>query len=333
MLAGCAEDRAGSVQGATNSAMSGVVRAESTARQSDAAPAGDTQGPDGAGRPGQRPAATLVGQRIEWSQISPQLAEVAGGLVLEEACIELLARRELENRGLSITPEDVAAEETLLTAAMERAGAGGARSSDLIMQMRAARGLGPARYKALLERNAMLRRLVRDESEPTEEQIAQGLTVRYGPRYVARILVTAGQQEAAQVLGRIGQLPPEQRQMAFAAEAFTRSSDPSKDRGGLLEAISPADPTYASAVRAALPGLKVDGLSPIIALDNGYAVLLGAQVIPAQTAPADGRDRVREELRTRLERVGMDQLARRMLLSTPPTIFDSAMNWSWQNRK
>lgn len=261
------------------------------------------------------------------------MGEAAGATVVEEVAIDLLARRELESRGLTITRSDVDAEEGLLLTALTRAGAGGPRAGELIMQMRAARGLGPARYRSLLERNAILRRLVKDECEPSPEQLSQGMEVRFGPRYVARIIVTSSQQEASVVHSKVNSLPEDQREVAFATEAFTRSADPSKDRGGLLEPISPADASYASAVRAALPGLKPHHLSPIIALDSGYAVLMGVSKIEGQTPPPDGEELVRGELRARLERVAMDQLARRLLLNSPPTVFDSSINWSWQNRK
>jgi hypothetical protein len=278
-----------------------------------------------------RPAATLIGQRIEMADLMPLLGEAAGVVVMEEVTIDLLARRELERRAMTISTADVKAEEDLLMQAMERAGApiGG----EVILDMRAARGLGPARYKALLERNAMLRALVRDEAEPTQEQITQGMAVRYGDRYVVRILVAATQGEAAGIRQRLAALPVEERSVAFATEAFTRSTDASRERGGLLEPISPADASYASAVRTALPVVGVNELSSVLALDNGFAILLGVEKIAGQTPPADGTERVRAELRSRLERVAMDQLARRMLAESPPTVFDSSMNWVWSRRK
>lgn len=325
LCAGCESERQVSIPDATRDSMKGVRAAEANVSQSPPTTRDSHSS--------ERPAATLIGQRIEWGQIEPLLGEAAGSTVMEEVAIDLLARRELENRGLTITKADIDAEESLLTGALERAGARGPRASELIMQMRAARGLGPLRYRALLERNAMLRRLVLEECEPTPEQLALGMQVRFGPRIVSRIIVTPTQQEVGAIHARLTASSPESREMLFAAEAFRSSIDPSKERGGLLEPISPADASYASAVRSAIEGLAPGQVSPIVGLDNGYAIFLGVSRIEAVTPPADGEEKVRQEIRTRLERVAMDQLARRLVQASPPTIFDSSMNWSWESRQ
>lgn len=303
--------------------MSGVEKAEEIANQKD------TQSRPESGRP----PVMLLGQPISWTEVSPRLGEAAGAAVLEELVIDALAQRELDLRGQSISAGDIQAEEALLTAAVTRTGTSPAQTAELMTQMKKARGLGPVRYKALLERNAILRRLVHDECEPSAEQVSEGMAVRYGPRYVARIIVTAAQQDAGRIHSRISALPEETRAAAFAAEAFRSSIDPSKDRGGLLEPISPSDVSYASGVRGVLTTLEPNKLSAIIALDNGYAILLGESTISGTPAPADAVERVRVEIRTRLERVAMDQLARRMLLAAPPTVFDQSMRWAWDNRR
>lgn len=322
---GCAADRRPTTfERATDSALGGVRAAEASAPN----PTRHAESPaDG------RPAATVMGRPIEWSLLNSMLAEASGSAVIEEVSIDHLARRELERRGLTIDPADVEAEERALLAALGRSGTAPAEAGELVMQMRRTRGLGPVRYKAMLERNAMLRRLVRDECEPTTEQVTQGMEVRHGPRHVCRIIVTPSRTAATTIRARLGALPDDQRQAAFAAEAFTESADPSRDRGGLLEPISPADASYASAVRTAVAGLAANQVSPVIALDNGYAILIGVRTIPGEAPGPDAPQRVRDEIRARLERVAMDQLARRLLAESPPTVFDSSLNWSWQSRR
>ncbi|MCG3122367.1 MAG: hypothetical protein GIKADHBN_00754 [Phycisphaerales bacterium] len=323
-LSACAGDQPVSTHQATDDALQGVREAEKS-----------VQSPAAASAPGAsaRPTVTVSGIPVDMDRVLPVLGEAAGAVAVEETAIDLLARRELERSGLTISTADIQAEERALQDALERAGAGGPGTGDLIMQMRRSRGLGPVRYAALLERNAMLRRLVRDECEPTAEQVAQGIEVRYGPRYVVRIIVAATQLEAAEIRGRLAEIPADQRQVAFATQAFERSIDPSRDRGGLLEPISPADVSYAASVRSAVTALPPNELSAVIALDNGFALLLGVRSIAAESQPADAAQRVRAELRSRLERIAMDQLARRLLATSPPTVFDASMNWSWQSRR
>ncbi len=303
--------------------MQGVVQAETQVKDA----------PPGVRAADSRPAAVVQGRPIPWSDVVPLLSEAAGAAIIEELAIDSMASRELQSRGLSIHQADVDAEEALLTGAVARTGATAAQTAELLMQMRRSRGLGPERYRALLNRNAILRALVRDECEPTDEQVSQGLDVRYGPRYVCRIIVTGSQQEASGLHSRLSAVPEDARTAAFAAEAFRTSVDPSKERGGLLEPISPSDASYAGGVRRAAAALEKGKLSPIIALDNGYAILLGEEVIAAQPAPPDASRRVRAEIRTRLERGAMDQLARRLLMSAPPTLFDPSLHWSWENRR
>jgi parvulin-like peptidyl-prolyl isomerase len=330
-VGGCAGD--GDSASHDRRSMEGVRQAEATVQRDRSSRSGASDGGDSDATGSTRPALIVAGETVPWSLLLPMLGEAAGASVVEEAAVDALARREFRSRGWTIGESDLAAEESALADAMERAAAGPARAGEVLSQMKKSRGLGPVRYRSLLERNAMLRRLVRDECEPTAEQVAQGVEVRHGPRVIARIIVTGSQVQAAAVRSRVEALPEPSRAAAFAEEAFRSSIDPSRDRGGLLEPISPVDASYAAAVRGAIKSLRKDQISPIVALDNGFAILLGVGEIPGRPPPADASAKVRAEIRARLERVAMDQWARRALAQSPPTVFDSSLNWAWESRR
>jgi hypothetical protein len=74
-------------------------------------------------------------------------------------------------------------------------------------------------------------------------------------------------------------------------------------------------------------------LSPIIRLENGYALLLSEGSVAAVTPPADAQNLARARVRLREERVAMERLARKFLQSAQVTIFDRTLDWSWNARR
>lgn len=298
----------------------------------------ETNGPSS---PGRQPAAVIDNEPVSWDELRAALGEASGGAVVEELVLDRLVRREMTDRNITLTPAEVARERELFDDQLRRSvvapdgAAGGGSVGDqapkLLAQLQRSRGLGPTRFNALLERNASLRRLVRDDVLIDEPAITRELESRFGPRVRCRIIVTGTESEAARARARLDDGSPGLSDR-FAAQARAISLDPSASRGGLLEPISAADLSYAAAVRSALRNLPAGQLSPIIVLDNGFAILLGEGDAPAQPIPASARASIESELRLRQERIAMDRLAQRLMNSAQITVFDPSLGWSWQNR-
>ncbi len=276
-----------------------------------------------------RPLATVDGRSITLEQVKTALIEAAGGVVLEEAVLDELLAREAEARGVRISADDIAAERTRL---IETFGTGGvARSADeaerLLRSIRAARGLGEARFAALVRRNATMRALVRDEVVMTDAALDQAREFRHGPRYRARLIVAATAAEATEALRRIdgGE--------NFSVVAAEVSVDASAARGGVLEAISPADASYPSAVRSALRSMKEGEHSPPIAVESGFAILRLDEIVPASSAGGVNEAALERDVRTAQERVLMTRLARRLLDSARITILDRSLDEAWRVRR
>lgn len=283
------------------------------------------------------PAAFINRQPVPWEQIQPLLAEAAGAAVLEEVALDRMLAAEYRSRlgkdPDELSPSRVAEERQRLTESIERSGAEPDSAEELIRSLRLARGLGDARFAALLRRNALLRDLVAPQVQITDELVRQRFEVRYGPRYRARILTTATDADAADSLRTLLAEGPGDRTIRFADLAARVSTDESGARGGQIEPISPADPAYSPALRAALTRLEPGELSGVLDLQPGYGVALLEEVLPATPVDfASVQHDVEAELRSRQERLLMDNLARRLLLSAEVSPVDPALGWAWRNR-
>ncbi|MBC7772323.1 MAG: peptidylprolyl isomerase [Pyrinomonadaceae bacterium] len=280
--------------------------------------------------------ALIGGEPVGWNELTPSLAEAAGGIVLEEAALERVLTRELKNRTLTIADSDIEHEKQMLVDSLGRGIAlAGEQTSEIIDRIRRTRGLGEVRFAGLMRRNAMLRRLVRDDVQITPADIQTAHAIRYGQRYRARLILVRSEPEAAEILARLrgkDARAPEQ----FASVAAQRSIDPSAARGGEIGTVSAADPSYPLAVREAVVALSPGAFSAPVALEQGYAILSVDEVIPATSTSIDlvSAD-LERDIRVVREKSEMNKLAERLLRSVTVTPLDGSLNWgwnSWQNQ-
>jgi hypothetical protein len=277
---------------------------------------------------GNRPAALVGNETVTWNELSVPLAEASGAAVLEEICLDRLVSRELQNVGLTLEPGAIQREEDLLRETLTlTAGVPAVQQGDVLQQLRRTRGLGENRYSSLLRRNAMLRRLVRDDVKVTPEDVQQAFEIRYGQKFQTRLILVTTERDAAAAAAslRNGEL--------FADVATRLSTDQSRLRGGLIGSISPADPNYPLALRKAIAGTPVGTPSEVIALEQGYAIILVEQVIPPTAADFGSvSSQLEHEVRLVRERAAMDRLAAQLLRTTTITVLDPALDWSWKSR-
>ncbi len=301
----------------------GSRRGESGA---DRAPTGTKPGADAPRAARERGAAVaLIGDgSIDASTLHAALFEAAGALVLEEAALDAALDAELVGAGLSVTPDDVERERALLARAIDSEGPGGAAMID---RVRRSRGLGPTRFPALLARNAKLRRLVAPGVAVSDDDARREAAIDVGERLTARIIVCAAQRQASEIRERVAGAADVAA--AFAREAMAHSTDESAARGGLLPRFHPASPGVPVALRRALEPLTPPALTPVIALDDGFAVAwLEAREAGREPTPAD-IDAARERARTRAERLAMERLARDLIARARVTPLDESLRWSW----
>lgn len=279
-----------------------------------------------------RPAAVIAGNPVSDEFLASLAFEAAGREILEDVTLDLLLADRLRQQGLSVTPQDVEFERRSLLNSVSRSADNTAVPGELVTRIRQDRGLGPRRFEALLTRSASLRKLVAPQVSITDQQVDTAMEVRYAERRIARIIVVPTRQEAADARREIESMAGPERSARFSQIAARVSSDPSSLRGGLLEPISVADATYPQSVRSALASLTPGGLSPVIAMDAGFALLLLDRLVPAESPPAGARDAMRTEVMLRAQRVAMERLSRDLLASANVTPFDEGLRWSWENR-
>lgn len=291
--------------------------------------------PDASSRPGPQPsapAAIVNGQPIPWEELLGPLAEAAGGQVLQETILDRLLEEQARSRGITVSPDDIAAERALLTAAVSRdAQANPDNAERLLESVRRSRGLGEVRFAKLLHRNALMRRLVAPTIGIADEEVAQAFQMLHGPKYRARVITAPTRQQAAALRERAVAEPAAIRSN-FIALAAAESTDPSSPRGGQIDPISPADPQYPATVRDAVLRLQPGEVSPVLAVDQGFAILLLEEAIPADNTTLEAvSDQIRAEVRIRRERLAMEELARRLLKSAQISIPDRSLDWSWRS--
>jgi parvulin-like peptidyl-prolyl isomerase len=293
--------------------------------------------------PHDRRAALVNGVPIFWEDLQPSMTELAGGQALQEAVLDRLLSEQLKTRGLTVTTEDIASEQATLAASVVRNAKTTPQEAErLLEQVRKSRGLGATRFDGLLRRSAMMRKLVAESVTVSEEEVKQAFEISHGPKYRARLILVPTQREASDLRnsllgitpGEPAPTPPARDVLTlrFSESATKLSSDPSANRGGLMDPISPADPAYPAAARQMLARLTPGELSAVIPVDRGFALLLLEEQLPPDGVKLeDVSTQIRAEVRKRRERLAMDDLARRLLRGANVSILDRSLDWSWRN--
>lgn len=293
------------------------------------APINQPAAPSRPGGHADAPLALVNGRPITLDDISASLLEAAGGEILEETVLDLALDAEARRRGITISADDLAHERALFLESLADTGVSRdpAHAEDLLLQVRRARGLGPERFDHLLRRSALLRAMVRDDVVITDEMISLAHKIAHGERRRARLITTTTLAQAQKVVDALA------AGADFSEVAARFSTDASALRGGLVEPISPADPSYPDALRRTLARLSPGQTSGPIALDAGFAIVRLQAVIPPDDVSLDAtRQTLARRLRLQEERRRMTDLANRLRGRSDVTILDPRLRFSASSR-
>lgn len=270
------------------------------------------QGPDA-------PIAFIYGRPITLDDLGPALLEAAGRTVLDEVTLDIAVNAEARRRGVTVSAADLARERDLFLRSIAEAGVAhdDADAEAMLLEVRRARGLGEDRFGRLLRRSALLRAMVRDDATVTDAMIALAHEIEHGERRRARLIITPTLSEAQRALDAL------RAGADFAETAARFSTDASAVRGGVVEPISPADPTYPDALRTALARATPGDIAGPITLDSGFAIVRLDETLPPDgVSLADSHDALARRLRLQEERRLMAALARRLTDRVSVTIRD-----------
>jgi len=271
------------------------------------------------------PPAVLNGAPVSWESMHTPLVEAAGGVVLEELVLDRLLEAEAKRQGIDPGRLDTARELTILQRTL--AGIDPGSGPQLLEELRRSRGLGPERFEALLRRTALMRALVAPRVVLTPESLSLATEIRFGEKRRVRIITVPSLIDAQTVLRRL------ERGEAFAEIAAGVSTDASAARGGLIEPLSPADPSYPAAFRQSVRALTPGQWSEPVALTGSYAIVKLEEIIPAQSVPdALNSPTIETDARAEQERILMTELARRLLNSASLNILDPTLQNAWRRR-
>lgn len=286
-----------------------------------------------------KPIAALRDSLLTWADLQPLLAEAAGAAALEEAILDRVLEARLRDASITIPADARDVErESLALALQSDADLSPDQVQTQIDRLRRARGLGPTRFDALLLRNARLRALVRTATPaditPTPDQLAQEQQIANGDRYRVRVFFNASQvicsQVRDEVLSADGPTTPQLLSSRFADAAVRLSTDPSSRAGGLIDAVSAADPAVPEAIRQSLATLQPGDLSPVLVTGRGFGLVLMEARTPAPRQLT--AEQVDQRVRSRLERLAMERLARECVTTSGLSVLDPSLAWSWENR-
>ncbi len=147
--------------------------------------------------------------------------------------------------------------------------------------------------------------------------------ITHGEQRDGRIITLSSLADAQEALREID------AGMTFAEAAARFSTDPSAERGGLIEPISTVDPAYPDSIRSALASLEPGQISPPVAIDSGYAILSLQHVIPPDGVD---REKVRAEstrrVRLRQTQLKMGQLADTIARRANVTVLDPHLRFA-----
>lgn len=114
----------------------------------------------------------INGQPITNAQLWPLLAEIAGDQTLQELTLTKLLDQLAIKNNWTITNTDLDHELVALTTTLAQS-SDSASTPKLIETIRRRRGLGPARFEALLRRNAILRKAIPPRNTPSVQTAIQ----------------------------------------------------------------------------------------------------------------------------------------------------------------
>lgn len=268
----------------------------------------------------------IDGEPVMWDALRAGLGEAAGHDVLNELALETRLVKRMAREGLTLEPGMIERERAMFAQAAAAAGVSGEDAAAALERVRRERGLGPSRFTSMLRRSAMLRALVRPQVRVNEASVAQAYALRYGERFRARVITVATAREASDTLARV------RGGEDFSRVAAEVSTDASAARGGVIDAVSPADPSYPQALRDTLAKMTAGRVSAPMALGDGFMIVMldGRGAADGGVPPAleAVRDEMEREARRRQERLLMEQLAREIGAGADVRALDGALRWS-----
>ncbi|MDG2423469.1 MAG: hypothetical protein P8M22_05765 [Phycisphaerales bacterium] len=272
--------------------------------------------------PAARPLALMDRDPVTLMDMRERLLEAAGGEVIREIRLEHALRERLKEDQIEVTDALIEAEELRL---LEELDDDPDVARRLLETLKDAEGLGPARYRSLLWRNAALRALVQRDVLVEAESMRLVWQITHGPRVRVRVIVVASYSRAAYIVEQLD------KGTDFSRLAVDWSIDSSRDRGGLLDPFSTVDPSFPTAMCQAIDELQPGKHTNPVLLGDRYLVARLEESMPADGLTYESLEQdLHEQVRQSQERLLMQQEAYRLRDEPKMRLFDGSLEASFQ---
>jgi foldase protein PrsA len=240
--------------------------------------------------------ATVNGQPIYMDPLHRSLVRVHGLLIPEMLIHDLLIDQEAKRRGVSVGPEDVAAENDISLRNVFPPGTTPDQRERLLDQLLRDRGLTRELWEATVRRNALLRKMVAPGVTVTEDLVKAEFARAYGAKVEVRQIRLPSVEEAQKILALA------EKGDDFAKLARDYSTDTiTAPKGGLLPVFTRQDTFVPRAVRDAAFALKDGQVSSIVQVGSSFHVLkLVKRVTPPQIEYESVKDQLSDQVRQRM---------------------------------
>lgn len=220
--------------------------------------------------------AVVNGKPISREEISQICLNQSGEEVLEALMNKRLIEHYCSRQGIQITNEEVDAEITRIARRM------GFNRQQYLDILKKHRNISPQQYaQDIVWTTIALRKLAKDQVEPTPEEIQMAYESTFGPAIKSRIIVLENEADARRVHALALAKPEE-----FARLARNESKDiNSASNGGLIPPIRRhlGDPKIEATVFQMQPGT----ISPILNVTNQFIIVKCEEHIPARNVPLE----------------------------------------------
>jgi parvulin-like peptidyl-prolyl isomerase len=248
-----------------------------------------------------------IGNRsVTRSQLTKPLIEAHGLSVLVNLAQLEVAKENVINAGLTVTPDDIAREEELtmkmLFPKIEKAD-----YPDALRQFLQQQNISRSEFQIIIERNAYLRKLAEPviEQQVKEDDLYQAFLVLYGEKVKVRHIQVSNMVEIAEAKRRLAA----GEKFEDVARALSRNAR-TAGLGGELPAFARMTQGLPESFKEAAFALQVGEVSDAVQSDGAYHLIKLDQRIPPTAVKFED---VKESVRETLKEQALQQAVQQML--------------------
>lgn len=254
--------------------------------------------------------ATVQGEPIYMDRLQAILVEDYGLAVARNLIALELVQQAAETKGISISDKDVQQEHERTLASMFASANSLQQRERLLDQLMQQNRLSRNQWRLIMERNALLRKVVADSVTVSDQEVNEEFGRRYGRKWIVRhiqVPTLADAQEAIKKAKAPG--------MDFGALARQMSTNPDRANGGLIGAVTAKSTNLPAAVVQAATAMQKPGeVSDPIQVGNTFHVLhLDRIEEPTDVDKADVVDQIRADIADNKSRLIQKQTLQRMI--------------------